>query len=99
MHYKKQTSWKKSRKFGDVMGGRMRPKITDKVFNRMHNFHPPADGDEVSVFLIDHPTRDFLFQIGNAVESLYQRFWSKAAGDKTEKRVDNLAKIWSETFI
>lgn len=213
MHYKKQTSWKKSRKFGDVMGGRTRPKIADKVFNRMHNFHRPVEGEERPLFFMDNPTRDFyfpvtaedvktvlkklptehtehlthiwfrkfrktdylkgetyqsqficgsgvnlivfypfpknlrmrmgknkpvksrlryyssfttdlredvngwylqwdreqikryylerllLFQIGNAVESHYQRFWSKAAGDKTDKRADNWAKIWSEAFI
>jgi len=37
----KQTRWKKSRKFGDVFGGRRYPKIADKVFNRAHSLNKP----------------------------------------------------------
>lgn len=34
---RKETAWKKNRKFGDVKGGRMRPKLADNIFNRQHN--------------------------------------------------------------
>ncbi len=36
MRNRKETAWKKNRKFGDVYGGRMAPKIADKIFNRAH---------------------------------------------------------------
>lgn len=37
---RKETAWKKSRKFGDVKGGRKWPKIADNIFNRKHNLLP-----------------------------------------------------------
>ena len=39
---RKETAWKKSRKFGDVKGGRKRPKLADNIFKRQHNFSAPS---------------------------------------------------------
>ena len=47
---RKETAWKKSRKFGDVKGGRMRPKLTDNIINREHNFEVPKEYDETPIY-------------------------------------------------
>ena len=60
---RKHTAWKKSRKFGDVKGGRLRPKLANKVFNRQHNFEVPNIGDETPIFIEDNPSKDFFFPI------------------------------------
>lgn len=36
---RKETAWKKNRKFGDLHGGRMRLKCADGIFNRKHNLY------------------------------------------------------------
>ncbi len=59
----KETAWKKSRKFGDVKGGRRWPKIVDKVFNRMHSLLPPVQGEKTPLFITENPSRDFYFPI------------------------------------
>ena len=58
---RKETAWKKNRKFGDVMGGRMRPKLTDNIFNRQHNLQPLTENQERPVFIIENPSKDFYF--------------------------------------
>jgi hypothetical protein len=60
---RKQTAWKKSRKFGDVYGGRGSPKICDRIFNRVHSLSPPSQLDELPIYIIDNPARDFLFSL------------------------------------
>jgi len=67
---RKQTAWKKSRKFGDVKGGRMRPKLADNIFNRQHSLLAPSQGEETPVYMVDNPSRDFYFPV--TVEDIKQ---------------------------
>ena len=60
---RKETAWKKSRKFGDVKGGRKRPKLADNIFSRQHNFQAPSTGEETPIFMLDNPSRDLFFPI------------------------------------
>jgi hypothetical protein len=63
MQHRKQTAFKKSRKFGDVMGGRTRPKLADNVFNRKHNLLPPSENQEKPIFILENPSKDFYFPV------------------------------------
>ena len=60
---RKETAWKKNRKFGDLHGGRMRLKCADGIFNRKHNLLPPSDGQEKPIYLIENTSRDFYFPV------------------------------------
>ncbi len=60
---RKLTPWKKSRKFGDVYGGRKWPKIADSIFNRCHDLEAPEVGRDLPILLQDNPSRDFYFPI------------------------------------
>jgi hypothetical protein len=60
---KKQTAWKKNRKFGDVYGGRSRPKLTDSIFCRLHSISPPYPLDRLPIYITDNPSRDFFFPL------------------------------------
>ncbi len=64
MQSRKDTAWKKSRRFGDVKGGRMRPKLADNIFARAHSFQRPSQGDSLPIYIIDNPSRDYFFPIG-----------------------------------
>jgi len=63
MQIRKHTAWKKNRKFGDVMGGRVRPKLADNIFNRQHNLTAPKNNEETPIYIIDNPSRDFYFPV------------------------------------
>ena len=84
---RKQTAWKKSRKFGDVKGGRMRPKLTDNIFNRQHNLQAPKDTQEIPIYIKDNPSRDFYFPVSIAE---IKRFIKKLPKEHTE----HLTHIW-----
>lgn len=84
---RKETAWKKSRKFGDVKGGRMRPKLADNIFNRQHNLERPDENDETPIFIKDNPSRDFFFPV--SVEEI-KEFLNKLPKEQTE----NLTHIW-----
>ena len=60
---RKETAWKKSRKFGDVKGGRLRPKLADNIFNRQHNFLKLPENEQRPVLMLDNPSRDFFFPV------------------------------------
>jgi hypothetical protein len=60
---RKETAWKKNRKFGDVKGGRTFPKITDRIFNRKHSLRKPSPTDELPIFIKDNPSKDFYFPV------------------------------------
>jgi hypothetical protein len=64
MRGRKETAWRKSRRFGDVFGGRTRPKRTDGIFRRLHSFAAPADGTPTPILVEDNPSRDFFFPLG-----------------------------------
>lgn len=59
----KQTAWKKNRRFGDKMGGRMRLKLHDNIFKREHSFTAPTDLDETPIFIVENTSRDYYFPI------------------------------------
>lgn len=63
MQTRKHTAWKKNRKFGDVMGGRKRPKLADNKFNGQHNLTAPNEREETPIFILDNPSRDFYFPV------------------------------------
>jgi hypothetical protein len=63
MHNKKLTAWKKSRKFGDIYGGRKRLKLSDNIFARAHSLLKPGINDIIPIFRIDNPSRDFFFPV------------------------------------
>jgi hypothetical protein len=63
---RKQTAWKKSRKLGDVHGGRSAPKITDKIFSRAHSLQRPAPGQATPILIEDNPSRDYFFPLDGA---------------------------------
>ncbi len=87
MQTKKHTAWKKNRKFGDVMGGRKKIKLADKVFSRQHNLTAPNEGDEIPIFIIDNPSRDFYFPV--TVEEVKQ-----ILGRLPNDHTDHLTHIW-----
>jgi hypothetical protein len=60
---RKETAWKKNRKFGDVKGGRTFPKITNRIFNRQHSLQKPNENDELPIFFKDNPSKHFYFTI------------------------------------
>jgi hypothetical protein len=60
---RKETAWKKNRKFGGVKGGRTFPKITNRIFNRQHSLQKPNENDELPIFFKDNPSKDFYFPI------------------------------------
>ena len=87
MQTRKHTAWKKSRKFGDVMGGRGRPKLADNVFNRLHNLTAPKDGEEKPIFIVDNPSRDFYFPM--TVQEVQETI-----GKLPKNHTDHLTHIW-----
>ena len=59
----KQTAWKKNRRFGDKMGGRMRLKLHDNIFRREHSFTAPTELDETPIFIVENTSRNYYFPI------------------------------------
>ncbi|GHT44445.1 hypothetical protein FACS189454_01840 [Planctomycetales bacterium] len=61
IHNRKETAWKKNRKFSDIHGGRMRLKCTDGIFQRCHDLLPPTEGEEKPIFYMENPSKDFYY--------------------------------------
>ncbi len=57
------TPWKKSRKFGDIYGGRERLKCSDNIFQRLHSIKRPNSNDVLPILIEDNPSRDFFFPL------------------------------------
>lgn len=53
------TPWKKSRKYGDIYGGRCRRRFSDNIVARLHSIQKPSPEDELPIFRVDNPSRDF----------------------------------------
>lgn len=60
---RKETAWKKSRKFGDIKGGRKYNKYLNTVLNRFHDLEKPDVNDSIPIFIKDNPSRDYFFPI------------------------------------
>jgi hypothetical protein len=63
------TPWKKSRTFGDIYGGRLRRRMTDNIFKRLHSLTRPGPQDELPFLIDENPSRDFYFPL-SAAEAL-----------------------------
>lgn len=87
MQTRKHTAWKKSRRFGDVMGGRTKPKLADNIFKRQHNLSVPFEGQETPIFIVDNPSREFYFPV--TVEEI-KEILKRLPSD----HVDHLTHIW-----
>lgn len=84
---RKETAWKKSRKFGDVKGGRMRPKLADNIFNRQHNLQKVSVTDETPIFIVDNPSKNFYFPV--TIEEI-----KAFLKELPEELTTNLTHIW-----
>jgi len=84
---RKETAWKKSRKFGDVKGGRTRPKLADNIFNRKHNLQAPKEGEETPIYILDNPSREFYFPV--SIDEI-KEFLNKLPVEHSK----NLTHIW-----
>ncbi len=75
MNSKKFTAWKKNRKFGDVFGGRLRPKRKDGIIRRTHSLSAPSEFDEIPVCIADNTSRDYFFPVTpDEVRGALERF-------------------------
>jgi hypothetical protein len=70
MRSRKETAWRKNRKFGDIHGGRTRRRLADNIFARLHSLKRPAPGVELPIFIQDNPSRDFFFPV--SVEEIHE---------------------------
>ncbi len=91
MRSRKETAWKKSRKFGDVKGGRRWPKLTDNIFNRQHDFLPPTEDQETPIFMVDNPSRDFFFPV--TIEEI-----KTTLRQLPQEHTEGLTHIWLRKF-
>jgi len=74
------TPWKKSRKYGDIYGGRRRLKMSDNIRRRVHSLKKPNQGENLPILIEDNPSRDFFHPLsGNealkVVRSLPKKDW------------------------
>ncbi len=101
---RKQTAWKKSRKFGDIKGGRMRRRLTDNIFRRFHTLRSPGPTDELPIRLEDNPSGQYIFPLSarecaEAIRGLpgsdqsITHIWLKRPGPKDLKRGMPLAEF------
>lgn len=84
---RKETAWKKSRKFGDVKGGRMKPKLADNIFNRQHSLLAPSENVETPIYMLDNTSRDMFFPITiNEIKEVLNKL--------SDHHTDNITHIW-----
>ena len=87
MQSRKETAWKKSRKFGDIKGGRMRTKLADNVFHRCHSLERPSDDEELPIYMQDNTSKSFYHPIDVAdIEKQLKLM--------PTENVDKLTHIW-----
>ena len=60
---RKDTAYRKSRKFGDVYGGRVRARLPDGIFRRAHSLKRPGPHDDLPILIEDNPSRKFFFPL------------------------------------
>ena len=66
---RKQTAYRKSRKFGDIYGGRLRRRLSDNIFRRLHSLKRPSPLDALPILIEENPSRNYFFPV-SARESL-----------------------------
>jgi hypothetical protein len=66
------TAWKKSRKFGDIYGGRTRLRLDDNIFKRAHSLKKPGINDQLPILIEENPSKNFFFplSVSEALEAL-----------------------------
>jgi len=74
------TPWKKSRKYGDIYGGRQRPKFADNIRRRVHSLKRPEPGQNLPILIEENPSRDFFHPLSaneavHVIKSLPKRDW------------------------
>jgi hypothetical protein len=74
MQTRKQTAWKKNRRLGDIQGGRMRTKLKDNIFKRLHSLQRPAPDAEWPILIEDNPSKGFVFPVSGqeVIEHLHK---------------------------
>lgn len=60
---RKETAYRKNRKFGDVYGGRTRARVPDGIFRRAHSLKRPGPHDQLPIVIEDNPSRKFFFPL------------------------------------
>lgn len=60
---RKLTAWKKSKKFGDIYGGRTRLRLNDNIFRRCHSLKRPEANEKLPILIEDNPSKDFFFPL------------------------------------
>lgn len=63
MQNRRETAWKKNKKFSEIHGGRTKLKCTDGIFNRKHNLLSPSECQELPIFIVENTSRDFYFPV------------------------------------
>ena len=84
---KKATRWRRNRKFGDVYGGRTRPKLAENIFSRCHSLERPSGNDQLPILIEDNPSRDYFFPL--SVEQCWDAIQALPNGE-----IDGLTHIW-----
>ncbi|QEH32493.1 hypothetical protein OJF2_09700 [Aquisphaera giovannonii] len=87
MKRRSATPWKKSRTYGDIHGGRARPRLADNVFALVHSLRPPAPGRSTPILVQDNPSSAFSFPV--AIEELAAALSRLPAG-----HAEGLTHIW-----
>lgn len=85
------TAWKKSRKYGDIYGGRERLRLSDNIFARTHSLKRPSVNDELPILIEDNPSREFFFPI-SALEA------KMALQDLPVEGYEGITHIWLRRF-
>ena len=85
------TPWKKSRKFGDIYGGRKHLRLNDNIFSRAHSLKRPNPNDELPTLMEDNPSRDYFFPI--SVEETKEALLALPKND-----YEGITHIWLRRF-
>ena len=84
---RKQTAYRRNRKFGDVYGGRRWPKLNDRIFRRCHSIEAPDANADLPILMQDNPSRDFYFPI-SAVQA------KRVLDSLPQNQTDGITHIW-----
>ncbi|PRQ05143.1 hypothetical protein [Enhygromyxa salina] len=87
MRNRKETAWRKNRRFGEIHGGRTHRKLTDGIFRRLHDIERPSANDELPILIEEKSSRDFFFPL-NGAETL------QALHALPRKDVEAITHVW-----